>query len=281
MHNMGKKTVFSLVREQSVFMTVIMSLLTFLAVMALGIALSIGTGVARWNAQWDLFATVQVTNTDNTPRVQKILKENDSKIESSREISESEMSSLMRPWISGGGTLKNYLPKMWEVKFKSESDMENISKSLSQHARVLTHADALSPSISSGWQMILIAFLILAMTLGAITVCTSYIARNTAMLHKRELEILNQIGATDSFVARQMQIIVAKICIIADAIGFAVAMPVLLLVLSAAHSARVGLMATLAINGFGWICLVLLPILITIFAIWMTRRTTLKILQTE
>ena len=46
-----KPTVFLLVREQSVFMTAIMSLLTFLAVVACGIALAIGTGVVRWNTQ--------------------------------------------------------------------------------------------------------------------------------------------------------------------------------------------------------------------------------------
>ena len=62
---MKRATVFSLVREQSVFMTAIMALLTFLAVMALGVAISIGTGVARWNAQWDLYATVQVSNQKN------------------------------------------------------------------------------------------------------------------------------------------------------------------------------------------------------------------------
>ena len=46
-----KKTnlVFSVVREQSVFMTVVVSVLTFLSVLALGIALSIGTGVIRWH----------------------------------------------------------------------------------------------------------------------------------------------------------------------------------------------------------------------------------------
>ncbi len=49
---MKRTTVFSLVREQSVFMTAIMGLLTFLAVMALGIAIAIGTGVSRWNTQW-------------------------------------------------------------------------------------------------------------------------------------------------------------------------------------------------------------------------------------
>ena len=70
---MKKPTVFSLVREQSVFMTAIMSLLTFLAVLALGIALSIGTGVMRWNSQWELFATVQVVNPDYIDKTKKII----------------------------------------------------------------------------------------------------------------------------------------------------------------------------------------------------------------
>ena len=276
-----RTTVFSLVREQSVFMTAIMGLLTFLAVMALGIAISIGTGVARWNTQWDLFATVQVTNQKNESDVNKILNTNNAKIETRREISNDEMLQLMRPWVSGGGVLKNYLPKMWEVRFKSESDLNEVSDKIAPYGRVLTHADALQTPISAGWKMMIIAGLILALTLGAITVCISYIARNTAMLHKRELEILNQIGATDSFVARQMQIIVARICVVACACGFIFAIPVLLLIISSAHSARVGLMAMLAISGSGWVCLALMPLAITIFAIWMTRRTTIKILQNE
>ena len=278
---MKKATVFSLVREQSVFMTVIVGLLTFLAVMALGIAISIGTGSARWNKQWDLFATVQVTNQKNESDVNKILTSNSQKIETLREISNDEMLRLMRPWVSGGGVLKNYLPKMWEVRFKSESDLNDVSSKITPYGRVLTHADALQTPISAGWKMMLIAGLILALTLGAITVCISYIARNTAMLHKRELEILNQIGATDSFIARQMQIIVTRICIIACSLGFVCAVPVLMLIISSAHSARVGLMAMLAITGGGWICLALMPFIITIFAIWMTRRTTIKILQNE
>lgn len=278
---MKRATVFSLVREQSVFMTAIMGLLTFLAVMALGVAISIGTGVIRWNNQWDLFATVQVTNQKNESDVNKILTSNSSKIETLREISNDEMLQLMRPWVSGGGVLKNYLPKMWEVKFKSESDLNELSDKIAPLGRVLTHADALQTPMSAGWKMAFIAGLILALTLGAIAVCVSYIARNTAMLHKRELEILNQIGATDSFIAHQMQIIVSRICIVACLVGFVCAVPVLMIIISSAHSARVGLMAMLAINGGGWVCLALMPLIITIFAIWMTRRTTIKILQNE
>lgn len=276
---MKKPIVFSLVHEQSVFMTAIMSLLTFLSVMALGIALAIGTGVMRWNAQWDLFATVQVMNSDNEGAVRKILGTQSDKIALSREITADEMADLLRPWLSGGGALQNYLPKMWEVKFNTKSDLESVGKQIAPHARFLTHAQALRTSTAAGWKMILIAAIVLGCALGTIGVCVSYIARNTAMLHRRELEILNQIGATDAFVARQMQIITAKICAVAGAAGFAAAAVVLMLVLSAAKSARVGLMAMMGLSGAGWMALIMMPVAIIVFAIYITRRTTLNILK--
>lgn len=277
---MKKPTVFSLVREQSVFMTTIMGLLTFLSVLTLGVALSIGTGVIRWNNQWNNFATIQVTDTKNVDQTAKIINDNREKMKSVRRISDDEMSDLMRPWISNGGAaLKNYLPTMWEIEFKSSDDMAHVQSAVEKNARFLSHASALKTSTSAGWKMIGISALVLILALGAIGVSISYIARNTAMLHRRELEILTQIGASDGFVARQMQIIVAKITTLATICGFVTAMPVLLLILSTAHSARVGLLAMLGLNAFGWWLLVALPIAIIAFAIFVTRRTTLNILK--
>ena len=275
-----KPIVFSLVQDQSIFMTAIMSLLTFLAVLAFGIALAIGTGVMRWNNQWDLTATVQIMDADNTSNVKKIIDSNHDKITTATEISTDQMRDLLRPWMSGGGdALENYLPKMYELQFNSTDDLKSVGEQISKHARFLTHADALQSAMSSGWKMILISSFVLLLTLGAIGICISYITRNTALLHRRELEILNQIGATDGYVARQMQIIIAKICTVAGAMGFIVAAPVLLLILGAAHSARVGLMAMLSISGWGWFTLALLPVAIIIFAIWITKRTTINILK--
>jgi len=276
---MKKPLVFSLVREQSLFMTIIMALLTFLCVLSLGIALSIGTGVARWNAQWDLFATVQIMSDDNAAEALKVIDANRDKLASVTEISRPEMEQLMRPWISGGAELGNYLPRMFELKFKKKSDVAPVGDQISKYARFLTHAGALKNSANAGWRIITISVLVLALILGAIGVCISYIARNTAALHRRELEILNQIGARDSFVARQMQMIVAKICAAAGLAGFVAAAPVLLLILSAARSARVGLMAMMGLPGPGWGALVLMPVFIVGFAIWITKRTTLKILE--
>jgi hypothetical protein len=76
-----------------------------------------------------------------------------------------------------------------------------------------------------------------------------------------------------------MQFIVAKISTLAASIGFVAAVPVLLIIISTAHSARVGLMATIGLNGFGWTLLFMLPVAIIIFAIWVTRKTTINILK--
>ena len=276
---MKRPIVFSLLREQSLFMTVIITLLTFLSVLALGISLAIGTGVLRWNNQWERFATVQLMDLDKTESVKKVLEKNQNKIENVTEIDAVQMQNLMAPWVSGGSVLKNYLPKMWEVKFNTKSDLEDVGLELSKIARVLPHASALKTSTGAGWMMIFMSGFVLLLTLGAIGFCISYIARNTAMLHRRELEILNQIGASDAFVARQMQIIVGKISLIACATGYLSAVPVILLILSMARSARVGLMAMLGLSGMGWLLLTLLPIAIVIFSILMTRHTTINILK--
>lgn len=278
----GRPVVFSLFREQSVFMTAVMGFMTFLAVMALGISISIGTGVLRWNRQWDLFATVQVTGDDNFNAVKKILGENNSGVANVREIERDEMARLMAPWIRGGNSaLEKYLPRVVEVEFKSPDAMEPIRNTITKHGRFISHGSALRPTISAGWKLVAILTLVLGLIVGTIGMCISFIAKNTAVLHRRELEILNQIGASDSFVVRQMQIIVAKICVVACGIGFVAAVPVLGIILAVAHSARVGLMAMMAVPGAGWIVLGLVPIAILVFAIYITRRATRKVLNQQ
>ena len=273
------KLVFSLVREQSVFMTVVISVLTFLAVLAFGIALAVGGSVIRWNNQWDKYATVQVMNPDNAGHVKKVFEENAGKFDNIQEISKNEMERMLQPWISGGARINKYLPVMYEVKLKNSADMDMIRDKISSHAKFLTHTSALKTSVSAGWKLVSITTLILILMLVSIGICVSYISRNIAMLHKHELEILNQIGATDSFIARQMQIIVGKISLTACSIGFACALPIILMILATAHSARVGLMATLSLSATNWIMLILLPVVIVLFSVYITKKTTLKIVS--
>ena len=101
------KLVFSLVREQSIFMTVVISVLTFLAVLSFGIALAVGGGVIRWNNQWDKYATVQITNPDNAGYVKKVFEENSDKFDNIQEISKDQMEKMLHNWISNGAKVNN------------------------------------------------------------------------------------------------------------------------------------------------------------------------------
>lgn len=273
------KLVFSLVREQSTFMTAVMSVLTFLAVLSFGIVLSISTGIIRWNNQWEKFATVQITNQDNVKTIQKIFDANSDKIASVREVTKSEMESLMKPWISSGAKLNNYLPQMYEVQLKKSSDMNFIKNEISTQAKFITHTSALQPTMNTGWKILGITLFVFALILVSIAVCVSYISRNIAMLHKHELEILNQVGANDKFIANQMQLIVGKISASACLIGFVMSIPFIAMILGTAHSARVGLLATLSLSALNWFELFLLPVLIIIFSVYITKKTTIKILS--
>ena len=196
--------------------------------------------------------------------VKNIFNENKDKIDNVKEISKSEMEHIMQPWISSGAKISGYLPIMYEIKLKKSSDMKLIKEEISKHAKFLTHKAALKSSISAGWKIVSITTLILILMLSSIGVCISYISRNIAMLHKHELEILNQVGAMDSFISHQMQIIIAKISSIACFVGFITAIPIILMILATAHSARIGLMSTLSLSGFSWFLLILLPIAIII-----------------
>lgn len=271
-----KNAVFSLVREQSVFMTVIVAILTFLAVISLGLVLSISTGVVRWNHQWTNMATIQ---TNTTPEnVDKILNANRDGIKAIKKLSDSEMNNLMRPWVANGKTLQKYLPTMWEVEFTSKQSMDDTAKQIAPVARFMPHADALKSPISTGWNLVLISSIVLLIVLGAIGACVLYTVQNIATVHKREIEILNQIGAPDSFIAKQMQMIIAKISAKACTIGFICATPLLWIILHVSHNTRTGLMAMIDLNGIEWIVLLLLPVTIIALAIFITNRTTLKIL---
>lgn len=271
--------VFSLVREQSVFMTVIMTLLIFLAVCTAGVGISIATGVMRWNAQWEQYATVQIMKSDNADAAVAAIDANRDKMDDVREISNAQMRDLMRPWMSGADVIEQYMPRMYEIKFKSRDALRDAGTSIEKHARFLPHADAVSSVRATGWKMIMLSSLLLILALGTIGIAITHIVRNTAMLHRREIEILNQIGARDEFIARQMQRIVARICAAAGAIGFCGAAVMLGILLGVAHTARVGLMAMMGISGAGWFLLLLITVAICVGAIWITRKTTLKILQ--
>lgn len=277
----SKATVFSLVREQSVFLTVLMSVLSFLAVLCLGLTISIGTSVSRWGGSFEKMATVQIMPGGSMGAVQNILDENKNKIVSSTHISDDEVARMLKPWLGNSAVLKDYVPKMMEVKFKSKSDVNAVGDKLREltNVRFLTHADGVRNTVRAGWQIMIIAIFVMLLAFGAIGACVIYITRNIALVHKKELEIMNLVGANDKFVSRQLERVIGKISIMASAIGFGVAALFLLFINHMANKTRVGLMAGMDISGAGWCVLLGMGIGLVVLSVYIARKTTYRVLE--
>lgn len=277
---MKKPLVFSFVKEQSAFMTMLMSLMSFLAILSLGIALSLGSAVYKWSAQWDKMATIQIMRGGDLDNVKKIISEYKNSLEYADQISDSEMSKMLTPWLKESAVLTEYLPKMFEIKFKNKNSIPNFAEKISAipNTTFMTHNTGMQNAIQSGYKIIGISIFILSIIISILGISISYITRNIALIHKRELEILNQIGASHKFIIRQLQIIIAKISAIATLFGFTAATIVLLFINTLATNARVGFMTMMGLTPVSWTALALLGISIIIFATFITRTTTMKIL---
>ncbi|MCL2338383.1 MAG: hypothetical protein FWC51_00305 [Proteobacteria bacterium] len=278
---MKKPIVFSFVREQRIFMVSLLALLSFLAVLCLGLVISLGTAVKRWNAQWNLMATVQVMPGGNVTAVQKAIDGTKNDIVSLREISTEESAAMLKPWLASSDALTGYIPKMTELQFKNASARNDFGSRVAgiDGVRFVTFAGGMRATTSVGWQIILISFFVLALVLASIILCISYITKNTTLIHRHELEILNQVGARDSFIAKQLMSIILRLAAIGTAIGFVVAAPVLLIIISMAHSLRVGMFTQMAVPGIGWIVLIVLAVGIIGLSVITTRKTVMRILR--
>jgi len=278
---MSKPIVFSFVKEQRIFLVSLLALLSFLAVLCLGLVISLGTAVSRWNHQWDLMATVQVMPGGNAAAAARAIDGAKNDIVSLREISAEESAAMLKPWLSSGDALVGYIPKMTEIQFKNTAAKSNFGAKLSNidSVRFVTFAGGMKATTSAGWQIILISFFVLGLVLASIILCISYITKNTTLIHRHELEILNQVGARDSFIARQLMSIILRLTAMGALIGFVVAAPVLLIIISMAHSLRVGMFTQMAVPIAGWVILVSLAIAIVILSVWTASRTVMRILK--
>ncbi len=276
---MKKNEIFSFIKDQSIFMTAIMSLLSFLSILIIGIVLSITTGIKKWNNQWELFGTIQILS-DDISNATEVIDKNRNIFEKVTKISKDEIERILKPWSSSGKIpFANYFPTVYEVKFKDIKHISNFKNEISKFGRFLSHSDAVKNTTNVGINIIYISIIILILTIGTIITCILYIVKNTAQIHQHELFILNQVGASDNFVVKQMQKIVGKICLVSGAIGFIFATPIILLIIKIAKSSKIGFITMIGLDKFSLWILLLTPVIISLASLSITRKVTNRILE--
>ncbi len=281
--------IFFPVRDQSSFLSAMSALMVFLSTLCLAIVLALGTAVTQWDHQWDLKATIQVLPTfdneskfdENLKSVNALIKQNSGKIVKTTTLSNQEMMDLLKPWIGRGVSIEQYLPKMIDVEFKRTNDLNTFSEKISdiQNVRFMTHQKWHKNMTVIGQRIIFVAILLLIFVFIATGLAVAYATKNSLMIHQREIEILDIVGAYDSFIANQFSRIVLWLVAIGAAIGFVISVPVIGGLLAVISQQKIGMMGMMRLNIYHWITLMFVPVTVTLFSVYITKRTVLDTLK--
>lgn len=186
---------------------IIMAIMSFLATLSLLLVLMGVRQSDSWQKDLQSAATVQVTGANQIMKSDEALAilKNQPGVTGVSVLSESENRALLNPWI-GDVTLPNDITvptlirlSVDQKKFKAK-DTEDILSQAGISATVDNHRQW-SKNLSSTWNRIRLAlFSLLAIILAATIGITTFATRSVIQVRKNIIQVLGQVGATDSFI---------------------------------------------------------------------------------
>ncbi|MDR0319572.1 MAG: hypothetical protein LBH81_02420 [Rickettsiales bacterium] len=269
--------VFQPSKDQAVFLAGLSALMSFLIVLALGVALALSNATEKWSRSWDMKATVQILGGGDIDAAKKILKGESARIKSSQVLSEAELSRMLKPWMQGTRDLSGYLPVQIDITFNKSSDIRILADKMEnvRGVKFIPHSDAVKKIMVFGsatqvLAVILILFVILA-SFASIVFATNSIIK----IHSREIEILAVVGAYDSFAINHISAIILRLVAIGAALGLVLGALGIFGILEIAAAQKTGIVSAMDIGAADILKLGTVPILLSVGA-FMVSRSVIK-----
>lgn len=274
-----KPLVFSFVSEQRRFLFLLIAFLTFLMVISGGIVLSIGNSISRFNLNINKTALIQIPNGTNPELALKIINQNKNEILKIKTIEKAESQKLLNVWLKNTDSIASYIPTIIRIEAKSKAGLDKIAKNLENSNIRFIYSKNATPERSLGFKIILISIFIFITVFTALVACIVHSVKNIILIHKREIEILNQIGSTNNYIANQLQTAMFVQTARGSTLGLVIGIITLFLINGLSSLTKVGLLANMGLTFHDWIILGLIAILLVILSIFITKKTTLNILE--
>lgn len=275
-------------------LTAVIGVMSFLAVLAMAAALIINQSTAAWTADLRSEITIQVKGATATEieagveAVRRVLEDTPG-VEDIALRSREESAALLEPWL-GRGNVEAFLnvPALIEVKagpaLRDDLDLlRNRIAAAAPQASLDDHAawhDRLASAARSGQAL---AFAVFLLVMGAACAVSMFAARAGLAANHEIVSVLHLVGATDAFIAAEVQ---RRFFVL----GFRGAFGGLLVALGAlglaAMGARTGLGAEtflpqFTLGGLMALTLLIAPILICLATAMTARITVLKALREQ
>ncbi len=272
-------------------LTAVIAVISSLASLALAAFLLIATAANSWTTELKSSVTVQVKGVDaaeieaRTAAAAKILAAAPGVLEF-EVISSGDAAKLLEPWLGKGNAQSLNVPALIELRL-SEDGRRNIGglseslRSIAPGLAIDDHAgwnDRLAAAARSGQAL---AFSVFALIMGAACAISIFAARAGLSANAEVVSLLHLVGATDAFIANEVQRRFTVIGLRGSIIGVATALFLLSLFALAtrARGAEGFLLPGLTIGPGLAIPLLAVPIAICFVTAVAARLTVMRTLQ--
>lgn len=279
------------------FLKMLMGLMTILALFALSASFALSEMTERWSSSLTNKATIEIPaegeNGDilsqdainqAADRILSFLQSHP-QVESVEIMPQNEIQELLSPWLGDDITIDNVpLPGILSVSFKKDSDVnfETLQarlKNYGDHVRLDTHqkwlADLLAFTGALNFSALLLSTLIGVATIVAV----SGAVQARMAIFREELELLHLMGAGDDYIAKQLQRHSFLSCLQGSAIGAVIGFILLFFTSLALRQKEINLLPEFSLSLMQISTLILLPLIISLLALFTARKTVLRVLS--
>lgn len=267
----------------------VIAIMMFLTALAVAGGLSMRAAGARLEGDLGRAVTVQVILADPAQRDREAdavgqLLAHETSVTDVHRLGDAEMQQLLRPWLGDAGLSRDLpLPAMIDFRIAGggRDQLDRIAANIraaAPHARVDDHSGFIGPLVDLIGSLGLLAGAIVVMMAGATAAAVVLAARSALNTHRRTIDVMHMMGATDVQVARLFQRRIALDAAFGALVGLVVAIGVILSL--GRHIAQIGsgLVGSIQLPWTGWLLMLALPLLAGLLALLVARITVQRAL---
>lgn len=267
------------------FLPWLVSIMVFLAAMAVAGALAMDVMLERWQADMTGTLTVQIPPSPAAPetaeRVERAVRmlRSMADVESAEAVSDDRLTALLEPWLGSSDLIAELpTPRLIDVELRAGASLDlgllvQRLREVAPGAAVDDHRIWLSKLIQLAEGLRLLAWATLGLVAAATTFTVFHATRTALAVHRPQVEVLHLIGATDAYVARQFARRALFHGMVGGIAGLALAAPALWGIGNLVEHLQGGLIPAVGLDLRAWLVLGTLPVIAGSIAMVTARRT--------
>ncbi len=214
-------------------LVIVVAIMTFLASMTAGTVELVASASTSWRADIAREATIQVRPRQGRAIEQDVIRAEalaraTAGISDVKVYNKRESERLLEPWLGAGLDIAELpVPRLIELKVSGRPDFAMLRRQLAEQAPSATlddHRMWLQRLGAMASAMVIVGVLIMVLVLVATALAIAFATRGAMAGNRDIIEVLNLVGATDDFIAREFQKHFLRLGLRGGAIGGAAAM---------------------------------------------------------